>query len=168
MARATLKADPSHEAAGAQEEVLILAPTGQDARLIALALSRESIRSHSFTDADSLIGRLASDAGALILAEEALSPQVLDQLNPVLAAQEPWSDLPIIVMTTSGETTLASVRVLHAFSPAGNVTLLERPFRPITLVSALQVALRARRRQYQVRALLESQIEATRVRDEFI
>jgi signal transduction histidine kinase len=71
-------------------------------------------------------------------------------------------------MTTGGETTLASLRVLRDFTPAGNVTLLERPFRPITLVSTIQVALRSRRRQFEVRTLLKKQQEATRIRDEFI
>jgi signal transduction histidine kinase/CheY-like chemotaxis protein len=35
-----------------------------------------------------------------------------------------------------------------------NVSLLERPVQPITLTSALQSALRARQRQYEIRALL--------------
>jgi signal transduction histidine kinase len=71
-------------------------------------------------------------------------------------------------MTTTGENNLFSLHNFKAFAPAGNVSLLERPFRPITLISTLQVSLRARRRQYQVRELLKKQVEATRVRDEFI
>jgi signal transduction histidine kinase/CheY-like chemotaxis protein len=35
-----------------------------------------------------------------------------------------------------------------------NVSLLERPVQPITLTSAIQSAMRARRRQYEIRALL--------------
>src|SRR5205085_11915882 len=38
--------------------------------------------------------------------------------------------------------------------PSGNVTLLERPLRRIVLVSTVQVALRARRRQWEVRDLI--------------
>ena len=37
----------------------------------------------------------------------------------------------------------------------GNVTFLERPFHPTTLVSLAQSALRGRRRQYEARARLE-------------
>src|SRR5262249_32356205 len=37
----------------------------------------------------------------------------------------------------------------------GNVTLLERPFRKVTLISAVRVALRARARQHAFRALFE-------------
>jgi len=39
-----------------------------------------------------------------------------------------------------------------------NVTLLERPLAVRTLVAAVQVALRARRRQYEVRSLLEQRL----------
>ena len=37
----------------------------------------------------------------------------------------------------------------------GNVTFLERPFHPTTLVSAVGTALRGRRRQYQARAMMD-------------
>lgn len=158
---------PSHLPSG-HESVLIHAPTGRDAFLIANVLQREGITSESFAAPDKVFARLGRDAGALLLAEEAITPPLIRDLNIFLEKQEPWSDIPVIVMTSGGETTLASLRVLRAFAPSGNVTLLERPFRSITLVSALQVALRARRRQYEVRSLLQKQAEATRVRDEFI
>ena len=38
----------------------------------------------------------------------------------------------------------------------GNITFLERPFHPTTLISLAQSALRARRRQYDARARLEA------------
>src|SRR5438093_8516028 len=52
--------------------------------------------------------------------------------------------------------------------PRGNVTVLERPVRPITLVSAVRAALRARRRQYEIRDLLREREEAVRDGDEFL
>jgi signal transduction histidine kinase len=158
-----MKREPEHP----QLEVLIVAPTGQDAALLASVLAREGMASGVFKTVGELSSRLKSDAGALVVSEEALGNEAVAFLNDVFLSQEPWCDLPLIVLTGSGETTLASLRVLKKLSPAGNVTLLERPFRPITLISALQGALRARTRQYQVRALLESQAQATRIRDEF-
>ena len=148
--------------------VLILAPTGQDAQLISRALEHEKVPNEIFTQPDSLRKRLGTDSGALLVSEEALTDAAVDSINQALASQEPWSDLPIMVMTTGGGTLRGSLRVLKAFAPAGNVTLLERPFRPITLISVFQVALRARERQYQVRRLIQEHTEATRVRDEFI
>ena len=38
----------------------------------------------------------------------------------------------------------------------GNVSFLERPFHPTTLVSIVGSAVRARRRQYQTRTILEN------------
>ncbi|MGD5639556.1 PAS domain-containing protein, partial [Xanthomonas citri pv. citri] len=42
----------------------------------------------------------------------------------------------------------------------GNVTFIERPFHPTTLVSVVGSALRGRRRQYQSRAILENLTES--------
>jgi signal transduction histidine kinase len=157
------------ELAPSRREILILAPTGQDAPLIAEALAREGIESVIFQDVSSLCRHLGgNEAGALLLAEEALNGPAMTLLTGTLARQQAWSDIPVVVMTGTGDAGLASHRVLKAFEPAGNVTLLERPCRSITLISVLQVALRARMKQYEVKELLEFQERATRLRDEFI
>jgi FixJ family two-component response regulator len=51
----------------------------------------------------------------------------------------------------SGGETPANIEMLAALSEAGNVTLIERPVRLMTLMSAVRSALRARQRQYDVR-----------------
>src|SRR6185295_15814430 len=48
-----------------------------------------------------------------------------------------------------------SRNALEIFGSSANVTLLERPFHAMTLVSTIRVAARARRRQRQVRDLIE-------------
>jgi signal transduction histidine kinase len=149
-------------------EVLILAPTGQDAHLIESTLKQSGIDASPYLNAESVCERMKNDAGVLLIAEEALNIKAVTALKRCLASQEPWSDIPVIVLTSSGETTLNSLRVMETFSINGNVTLMERPFRRITLISMLQAALRSRTRQYQVRELLKIQIEATQMRDEFI
>ena len=149
-------------------EILIFAPTGQDAHLLKVALEREGIASTTAVDHRFLSARIAGGVGAILLAEEALTPALVSNLNAAILSQEPWSEVPVIVMTSGGQTTLASARVMRVLSPSGNITLLERPFRPMTLVTTLQVALRARTRQYQVRELLEFQKRAMQVREEFI
>jgi signal transduction histidine kinase len=45
---------------------------------------------------------------------------------------------------------------LRLMEPLRNVTVIERPVRPTTIVSALQAALRDRRRQYEVRDALQA------------
>jgi signal transduction histidine kinase len=108
-------------------------------------------------------------AGAVLLAEEAIEP---DQLVEWLVRQPPWSDLPMLVLARSGADSAA---VAQAMDLLGNVTVLERPMRVASLVSALRTALRARQRQYQIRDHLaqrqraeEALREADRRKDEFL
>jgi signal transduction histidine kinase len=152
-----------------EEKVVILAPTGQDAFLIARMLAQESITTQIISTIEAACCELEEGrVAALVLAEEALSSRGMTQLNRALEAQEPWSDVPIILMTSSGDTTLVTLQIRKAFSPVGNLNLIERPFRRITLQSVIDVALRARRKQHEVRELLERHTAAARVRDEFI
>jgi PAS domain S-box-containing protein len=136
--------------------VLILTPTGRDAALAAEALGEAGIASEICADLAQLSARIGEDAAAVLLAEEALSAAELPQFLERLEAQPPWSDLPLLILSTPGQREdTASVEILKLFGPSGNVTLLERPLRSIVLVSTVQVALRARRRQYEVRNLIE-------------
>jgi signal transduction histidine kinase len=71
----------------------------------------------------------------------------------LLKGQPPWSDLPLIILTSGGESRRAGLLNLAA-AAAGAVTLLERPISSLTLIRSVQVALQSRRRQYQVRDLV--------------
>jgi signal transduction histidine kinase len=90
-------------------------------------------------------------AGAAIVAEEALTTQAITQLHQVVDDQAPWSDFPLILLTVGGRVTIRSERLRELRRPLGNIFLLERPLRPETLLSTLEIALRGRRRQYQIR-----------------
>jgi PAS domain S-box-containing protein len=105
-------------------------------------------------DINALCRELRSGAAVAVIAEEALAGPAAGQLNQFLAEQPSWSDLPIIVLLTSGATLASSRALLSQFSEHGNLTLLERPVRSVALLSTLQAALRARHRQYQVRDYL--------------
>jgi signal transduction histidine kinase/ActR/RegA family two-component response regulator len=148
-----------------QERVLVLAPTGRDGVLACQLLASLEVPALAAANAAELFQEIASGAGAVILADEALFPETVAGLLATLREQPPWSDLPLIVFTRSGE---SSERVLEALIPLGNATILERPVRLSTLVSAVKAALRARRRQYEVRDLLDRQAEADRRKDEFL
>ncbi len=109
---------------------------------------------------------LPADAGCVVLAEEALLDADMPGLRELLETQPAWSDLPLILVADSS--TGLNTLVERAFPNAGNVTLLERPLNPLTLVSAVQVGLRARARQVEVRDLLRSRDLALQQRDEFL
>jgi signal transduction histidine kinase/ActR/RegA family two-component response regulator len=111
-------------------------------------------------------------AAAVILPEEVVVPETEREFARWLANQPPWSDLPVIVLSRSGADSAA---IAQAMARLGNVTVLERPTRVATFVSAIQTALRARRRQYQIRELLAEHLrseealrEADRRKDEFL
>src|ERR1043166_1074380 len=137
-------------ASNVEERVLVVAPVGQDASVAVAVLSEAGIASEACSDIGRFCSLLSAGAGVGLLTEEALSPAATHRLVEVLTDQPPWSDLPLVVLTSGGETTASSPRTLQMLAPM-NVTLLERPVRRITLVKAVQMALRARRHQYEVR-----------------
>ncbi|HYZ83551.1 MAG TPA: PAS domain S-box protein, partial [Bryobacteraceae bacterium] len=148
-----------------RRRVLLLTPTGRDAALIAEALSRHRVITQACGDATELTREIANGAGAIMVAEEALTPASFSVLNDALQTQPPWSDLPLIVLSTAGESNPELASRLERLAPLGNVTFIERPVRPATLISVVKTALRARGRQYEVERLLDDlQITQQRLR----
>src|SRR5581483_3225212 len=131
--------------------VLIFAPFGKDAALVEKVLQHSGITSEVATTAADLARSISSGAGAALVTEEALQSSAIEEVRRSLADQPSWSDFPIVVLTGGGVTTSWSETLVRSRAPLGNVTLLERPLRPATLLSAVQTALRARNRQYEIR-----------------
>jgi signal transduction histidine kinase len=140
--------------------VLVIAPTGRDARIICDVLGRTGISCCACDSWDSFFAQVELGAGAVIVAEEAFTPPSLEKLSQLIQSQPPWSDFPLLVLTSHGAVSASTVRRRDMREPLGNVQLLERPVRPETLVSGVQSALRARRRQYQLRDHLRRQQQA--------
>ena len=131
--------------------VLVVAPTGRDAVLVCKLLASKSISCVSSATAEIALVEFDSGAGALILAEEALTLPAISLWAAQIAGQPSWSDFPLILLTAGGEVNEESRRRMRVREPLGNVVLLERPVRPETFVSTVQAALRSRGRQYQMR-----------------
>jgi PAS domain S-box-containing protein len=98
---------------------------------------------------------LEGGAGSVIVAEEAVATADVRGLEGWMTAQPAWSDLPLILLTRRGDAPARNPAAQRLQDLLGNVNFLERPFHPTTLVSMVRSGLRARRRQYQARALLE-------------
>lgn len=130
---------------------IVLAPTGKDSLLIAGLLARRGMPCESAASVEELCVEIVRGAGAAILSEEALSEGAITRLRAVIDNQPPWSDFPLILLTVGGRVTIQSERLRALRQPLGNVFLLERPIRPETLLSTLEIALRGRLRQYQIR-----------------
>ncbi|MDQ6655956.1 MAG: ATP-binding protein, partial [Verrucomicrobiota bacterium] len=135
--------------------VLIVAPIGKDAELAANVLREHGIGATTCNRITDAVAEFSESSSAFLLSEEALAKAELPLLLQALKEQPAWSDIPVLILTSSGGSERMSLQAVDIFGPAGNVTLLERPLHGITLVSAMRVALRARQRQYEVRELLE-------------
>src|SRR5437867_8681665 len=135
------------------ECVFIIAPVGQDAETMAALLDAKGFEIQICHKLDEFSRQITDSAGALLLTEEALESAQGSLLLDVLKAQPPWSELPLIILTSGGESRRAGLLNVAARA-AGSVTLLERPISTLTLLRSVQVALRSRRRQYQVRDLV--------------
>ena len=135
------------------ECVFIIAPVGPDAETMAALLDAEGFETQVCRRLDEYSGRITDDAGVLLLTEEALESAQGSLLLDLLKAQPPWSELPLILLTSGGESRRVGLLNVAARA-AGSVTLLERPISTLTLLRSVQVALRSRRRQYQVRDLV--------------
>lgn len=131
--------------------VLVFSPFGKDAALIERVLRQSAVTAQVLSTLEDLQAAISEDAGAAIITEEVLQNGAIGALAQRLSAQPPWSDFPIIVLTGSGMSTATTESAVRSRAPLGNITLLERPLRPVTLISAVRSALIARRRQYEVR-----------------
>lgn len=156
---ATLDLSPPPDASR-DERVLILAPVGRDAAMTARFLDEAGLAAHICRDGSALCCEMQHGCGLVFLTGEALSPDALHGLISCVGQQPPWSDVPLIVLTSGGGESPVNADVLSALGEAGNVTLIERPVRAATLLSSVKSALRARRRQYDMRDHLIEQIRA--------
>ena len=136
------------------QTVGILAPYGRDAAVMSGILKSAGIQSSIYASADLVLAAVTDGRiGGAILAEEALGDDDLEAVTAWLQSQPPWSDLPILLLTKRSGNAASQSNLAACL---GNVTILERPFSPITLISAAGAALRARARQREAeRHILE-------------
>ncbi len=145
-----MNAGVTERVAASAGPLLIVAPTGRDAEGAAALLGRANVVCRIHPDMETLCAAIDEQAGAVLLADEALQRSTLDALARRLAAQPPWSDLPFIVLTRPGAKARRVLLELHLPEALGNLMFLERPLNALSLVSAVRSALRARQRQRQI------------------
>ncbi|MCF5667085.1 ATP-binding protein [Pseudomonas marginalis] len=131
------------------ERAIVLAPMGRDGSLALMMLNEAGYAGVTVGSLVQLCEALEQGAGLLIIAAEALRGVDLEPLLEYLHQQPAWSDLPIVLMTHHGGSEQNGSSNLSGL--LGNVTFLERPFHPVTLISLVSTALRGRRRQYEAR-----------------
>jgi signal transduction histidine kinase/CheY-like chemotaxis protein len=138
------------------ERVLIVAPMGRDAIIAGAILGEAKLPLLVCPDLACLLEELNAGLGAALVAEEALQSADYPSLVRWIEQQPPWSDLPIVLIAHRGGGMERNPTARRMAAALGNVTFLERPFHPTTLVSVMETALRGRRRQYEARERIET------------
>jgi signal transduction histidine kinase len=144
----------------------VVSPNPGDAELALAVLQENGIDACAFPSLRELAFALDERAGCLIVVEEALIEEDVPVLRHALEQLPQWSDPPLILVAR--DVGALGYAAAQAFPTSGNVTLLERPLNPHTLVSAVFVALRSALRQRQVGELIAQREQAVRARDEFL
>ena len=142
------------------ERAVILAPTGRDSSVAATLIKEAGYYANTCSDLAGLIHEIESGAGLAVVADEAIKTADLRGLVDWLSSQPPWSDFPIVLLTRQGGGPERNPDAMRLGQILGNVTFIERPFHPTTLVSIVGSAVRARRRQYQTRSILADLTES--------
>jgi PAS domain S-box-containing protein len=142
------------------ERAVILAPIGRDAAVAAALIREAGFYANIAADLPALLRDVEAGAGLAVIAEEAIKTADLRGLVKWLGDQPSWSDFPIVLLTHQGGGPERNPDAARLGQALGNVTFIERPFHPTTLVSVVGSAVRGRRRQYQTRAILEDLTES--------
>jgi len=132
-----------------EARVLILPPTKADGIITLRVLAEAGINAEICDTAEQMGRELSRGAGALIITDDSSRHDPLSELRYLLDRQPSWSEIPILVLARSDFVRLDALRTVPG------VVLLERPVHIRSMVSAVQAALRARWRQYELRDQLE-------------
>jgi signal transduction histidine kinase len=136
-------------------QVLLCAPFGKDAEILTEIVSSEGLCVTHCESLNELARRFSERADFILLTEEALVSPSLQATHRTLRKQEPWSDIPIILLASAGPTPSRwTTGFVAKLANDANISILERPVRVPTIISVLRTAKRARNRQRQVQGLL--------------
>jgi signal transduction histidine kinase len=142
------------------ERVLVVAPTGDDASLVTRILREAGLEVAALDDLAALAAEIETGAGVVLITSEALVGPGVARLRDLLDGQEPWSELPVLLLGHSVDSESAPAAELLGRS--AHLVVLERPLGLATFMTAIDAALRSRRRQYEVKRLLDTLAEASR------
>ena len=140
----------------ARSRILVLPPTRRDGEIVERLLSQAGLVCATCATLALLSASIDDGTAAVVLTDDVLDGHDLPVLRDALQRQPQWSDVPFIVLAAGGLPSPA----LTELQSIASVTLLDRSVHMRTLLSAVEMAVRARNRQYQVRDLLERESQA--------
>ncbi len=142
---------------GRAENVIVLAAEIREAELICRAMRQAGFQCTVCRSMEEFCAGVGSEyTGVGVITQEVLKPPDLETLIQALRNQPAWSELPLMVIAPHRVTPAhAAPRILSELRALRAAVILERPLRVVTLASALQMALRERRRQIAQRSAAE-------------
>jgi signal transduction histidine kinase len=138
--------------------VLVLASIGRDGELLTSFLRRRGAVCRTVANMDDLVSEIHHGAATAVITEESLDGSSETWIQR-MQTQPVWSDFPLIILTGLGVAGSSSTK-LAALQRMGNITLLERPVRTESLLSAIHAAVKARERQYEIRDYMQRQADS--------
>ena len=146
------------------ERFLIVAPAGRDAEVIRQLLASAGLDAVVDASGDLLFAALKDGlAAGAVVTDDALMRIDHARVAEAIANQPRWSDFPFVLLVRRGGTR-ESPKAIEAVM---NVTVLERPLHPSSLISAVRAATRARARQLLAAEYLAERERAERQLREF-
>lgn len=135
--------------------VVVVAPLGSDATNIRGVLEQAGFSSLIQPTIAEALRAVGDGCGMLLMTEESFGTTGRQLLVEGVKEQPPWSDLPVVIIVSGAKRGQYSAQMVKQLGPEMNLALVERPLRIPTLIAAVNTALRARRRQYELRDMLE-------------
>jgi len=133
----------------------LCAPFGKDTEILTEIVSSEGLDVTHCVSLNEMAQKVSERTDFVLLTEEALVSTSLQAIQRTLRKQEPWSDIPIILLASAGPTPSRwTTGFVSKLADDANISILERPVRVPTIISVLRTAKRARNRQRQIQGLL--------------
>lgn len=142
-----------HKKEAARERMIIpvLLPVGRDAELVGTVFDKQNVEIFVCASMLDLLSKIRSQRGPFIVGDEAISDESLHKLTEVLNNQPDWSNLPGVILIGR----MDKMRRFDMLAVHSEISLIQRPVRRPVFTSVIRSAIESRRRQYQVRDLLE-------------
>ena len=142
----------THKTAPPGDRVLICAPFGRDAESLAQLLSREGYSACIRADLEEIASSLGEPVGVVLLTEETLAGDN-ESLRASLKLQPDWSDIPFVLLAARRKPQARVIEEARArlWTLFTNAIVIERPLSTKSLLSAIDSAMRARQKQFEMR-----------------
>ena len=139
---------------------VVVAPLGRDGDLISGFLNGSGCPAQCVLNVREAEGLDCAMLLGLILTDEAMLRGGFEALKRILHSQPVWSDLPVILLTSSATEPACVALASQARMEVRSLILLDRPIRKEMLLSAIQVAANSRQKQLQIRDAAAKQFQS--------